>query len=111
MIIVKLMGGMGNQMFQYAFGRSLSLKKGVPLKLDYVSKLEQLTESWPEIVARMTNLDQSQIQNLLELHHINKRPLVESARLSDSSIKKMCASEMFRSDWTCFGYELPAICG
>jgi glycosyl transferase family 11 len=34
MIIVKLMGGLGNQMFQYAAGRRLSLVRGVPLKLD-----------------------------------------------------------------------------
>ncbi|OGI75913.1 hypothetical protein A3C67_03545 [Candidatus Nomurabacteria bacterium RIFCSPHIGHO2_02_FULL_42_19] len=34
MIIVRLSGGMGNQMFQYALGRTLSLKHNVPLKLD-----------------------------------------------------------------------------
>lgn len=34
MIIVKLMGGLGNQMFQYALGRHLSLKHGVELRLD-----------------------------------------------------------------------------
>ncbi len=34
MITVKLMGGMGNQMFQYAVGRALSLKHGVGLRLD-----------------------------------------------------------------------------
>ena len=34
MIISKIIGGLGNQMFQYAAGRALSLKLGVFLKLD-----------------------------------------------------------------------------
>ena len=34
MIVVKLMGGMGNQMFQYALGRSLSIKYNTQLKID-----------------------------------------------------------------------------
>jgi hypothetical protein len=34
MIVVKLMGGMGNQMFQYAFGRFLSLRNKTDLFLD-----------------------------------------------------------------------------
>jgi hypothetical protein len=34
MIIANVIGGLGNQMFQYAFGRALSLRHGVPLKLD-----------------------------------------------------------------------------
>lgn len=34
MVITKLMGGLGNQMFQYAIGRALSLKYEVPLLVD-----------------------------------------------------------------------------
>lgn len=34
MIIVKLKGGLGNQLFQYAFGRLISLRRGEELKLD-----------------------------------------------------------------------------
>ena len=34
MIIVRLRGGLGNQMFQYALGRTLSLARGTSLKLD-----------------------------------------------------------------------------
>lgn len=34
MIISKLSGGLGNQMFQYALGRRLAIKNNVPLKLD-----------------------------------------------------------------------------
>ncbi len=34
MIIIKLTGGLGNQLFQYAYGRALSLKKNEKLMLD-----------------------------------------------------------------------------
>jgi hypothetical protein len=34
MVVVKLMGGMGNQLFQYATGRCLAIKKGTSLSLD-----------------------------------------------------------------------------
>lgn len=34
MIITHVIGGLGNQMFQYAVGRALSLARGVPLRLD-----------------------------------------------------------------------------
>ena len=34
MVITNLIGGLGNQMFQYAAGRALSLEYGVPLHLD-----------------------------------------------------------------------------
>lgn len=40
MIIVKLRGGLGNQMFQYAIGRSLALKNNTKLKFD-VTELAQ----------------------------------------------------------------------
>lgn len=34
MILTRLMGGLGNQMFQYAFGRYLAIKNNTPQKLD-----------------------------------------------------------------------------
>ena len=34
MILVRLMGGLGNQMFQYAYAKHISLFNNVPLKLD-----------------------------------------------------------------------------
>jgi hypothetical protein len=37
MIVVNIMGGLGNQLFQYAFGRALAIKNNCQLKLDISS--------------------------------------------------------------------------
>src|SRR5687768_14097575 len=43
MIISLINGGLGNQMFQYALGRKLSLKRTVPFKLDTFWFLPEMT--------------------------------------------------------------------
>ncbi|MFT3908097.1 MAG: alpha-1,2-fucosyltransferase [Ferruginibacter sp.] len=35
MIVFQIMGGLGNQMFQYAAARALSLKRNIPFKIDF----------------------------------------------------------------------------
>jgi hypothetical protein len=47
MIIVRLEGGLGNQMFQYAAGRALAARHGVQLKLDLASLLDRTPRSTP----------------------------------------------------------------
>jgi len=55
MISVTLMGGMGNQMFQYALGRSLSIKNNLPMNLD-LSFLNR-RDFGPNFVYRNYDLD------------------------------------------------------
>ena len=36
-VIARISGGLGNQLFMYAFNRAMAQRNGVPLKLDVVS--------------------------------------------------------------------------
>ena len=60
MITVRLKGGLGNQMFQYAFGRSLSIKKKVDLGFDLRFINDRLPRS--RFVFRRFDLDLFGIQ-------------------------------------------------
>lgn len=41
MVVVRLVGGLGNQLFEYAAARRLALKNNVPLKLDTISGFQR----------------------------------------------------------------------
>ncbi|MBL0358838.1 MAG: alpha-1,2-fucosyltransferase [Chitinophagaceae bacterium] len=56
MIVVKLQGGLGNQLFQYAIGKRLALHHNTPFKLD-TTFLNQ-TEATGKITPRSYELDQ-----------------------------------------------------
>ncbi len=60
MIITRLSGGMGNQMFQYATGRALAIKYNVPLKVDTTFLLQRVSFPHflrPHFVFRNYDLD------------------------------------------------------
>src|SRR6266487_3678150 len=72
MVISKLAGGLGNQLFQYAVGRQLSLQKNVPLVFD-------------------TSFYESQDVRSVKLQHYNiKAELASSCK--DSRFLKLCTS-------------------
>jgi hypothetical protein len=65
MIIVKLQGGLGNQMFQYALGRELQRRNGGRLALDLILLLDRFPRS--DVIFRNYDLDIFRIQPQLTL--------------------------------------------
>lgn len=73
MIIVQLSGGLGNQLFQYAAGKSLAAHHGVPLLLD------------PSLFHR-TVLPELELPRKLELIHF---PAIDDVVMEPGQIEKM----------------------
>jgi Glycosyl transferase family 11 len=79
-VIVGLSGGLGNQLFQYAAGRSLALRLGTPLALDLDHYGQTLNKRRFELDAFKANYSvedamvlRSQVERLQKLHRPTKK--------------------------------------
>ena len=67
MVIVEFMGGLGNQMFQYAMGRSLSKHLNTTLKFDLNHLCGKIR------LMNIKNIDQSELFLEVEIHNYHWR--------------------------------------
>lgn len=76
MIISNLTGGLGNQMFQYAFGRYLAIKNNTDLKLHFTNALFNTQYSYGlgvfNIKAEITNSEDLKKLNIVENRQLNR---------------------------------------
>jgi hypothetical protein len=101
MIIVKLQGGLGNQMFQYACGRAVSLKHSVPLYLDVAG--------FPDHNDRVYNLDMFNIKAQIATEELIIDLMYKETTLLDKlktkvlfkTIKKSFSSKYFPEKEPC----------
>lgn len=88
MIIVRFTGGLGNQMFQYAFAKSIALKRNTPLKID-LSLLSDNSKN-QELILRTFDLDFFNISDeIASKKEINKFNGAENPNLFEKIIFKI----------------------
>lgn len=110
MIISLLKGGMGNQMFEYAFAKSLSLEYNIPFKMDQSFLLRR--DLGDDFVYRNYDLDLFQvdenfienqklrIKTIIEPHfHYSKEVLAEIKKILNPSIFKRKSHLLLDGYW------------
>jgi hypothetical protein len=108
MIVIKLHGGLGNQMFQYALGRNLSdlLKTDLYLDITYYNKerLRKYSLASFQIQAKMAGNDQlahftSPLEKFLELFRNDKKIITEQTYAFDPEILKLSGNRYLDGYW------------
>lgn len=79
--------------------------------LDFIGKLEHMDTDWPGIVDGMTHFNNATKDKLKgSLGKENAHPHDPLSKLTETGIRRMCASSIYRFEWECFDYELPHVC-
>ena len=82
-IVVRLQGGLGNQMFQYAFGRALSMRSGMELYLD-TSPLNPKKNRGYQLDAFILSVkaaDSEKVQRLITPHFVIRKKLWKAFKI------------------------------
>jgi len=110
MIIVEILGGLGNQMFQYAFARALSLRSRTEFKLD-VTPFEAYSLRKYELEVFDIN---PEIATEEEIEELKKKRLFNNTYIKEKSLKynakyaKSRKNGYFRGYWQCEKYFIDA---
>ena len=115
MIFVRLMGGLGNQMFQYSLGRRLAMTHGVPLKFDltfFATQQERLVDTPREFALRGWRIDGSEA-TAAELSQFRAERHGRVARLlsilAPKASGRVVQERGFQFDKAVLGVRLPAL--
>lgn len=90
MITVKLAGGLGNQMFQYALGRSLSLRYGVALALDLSFLLDRSNGNsyvYRDYYLNMFDISVDKFIEKSPIHHVIRNKFAEKFRFNFPGVR------------------------
>ena len=101
MIVVRISDGLGNQMFQYAFGRALSLKHGVSLHLDvsnFDSKKEKREYSLDKFPIHAKTVLKTQLFFIRAFYFLSGKFFKERTPRFSTDISKQ-TSGFFKGHW------------
>lgn len=106
MVIIQLTGGLGNQLFQYAFGRALAIKNNTSVKLD-LSFFEHYEWHEYSIAPFALQAELATKQEVTELKARDKSTLTKIARKLGSSRKYIFQEPDLRYDASFLNIQTP----
>lgn len=80
------------------------------IHVDYIGQLEHFERHWATIVGSFSNVNEKANSHLLRHVRVNDRPRTDKSKLSEAGVKRLCASELYKFEWSCFSYPLPDVC-